>query len=265
MKALKVILVLALLAALNRPVFADPENTLPCVVTINDLTRFADRYDNKLILLAGYCSLGFEQTAVFDTKEHLKFSRTEYGVWLNGLHTGCKIYDKTGKELESNFNFAGLPVIIEGVYNSLHKGHFSLYSGSIFSIKRITVFDDENELLINAAENLTVYVSNQSICLNPVDISVKIDNQTAISDTFDVKGKRVIQHNWIKYKFRIPSGEHTISVTSNIGEAGLERKISFSSLHFLNIEFHYSPDYKGAQKTRRFFQLLEDKKEFRFQ
>ncbi len=241
-----------------------PQDSLPAIVTIEDINRFPERYENKLISIAGYCSLGFEQTAIYDTKEHLKFQRTEYGVWLSLKQTDYRIYNSTGNKLEGTFNFEGLPVIIEGIYNAASKGHFSQYSGSV-CIRRVTLFNDEKELHSRAAENLVVYVSNQSIGLNPVDISVKIDDKTAIADTFDVKGRRVIQHNQIKYKFRVPLGKHTILVKSNIGEAELERIISVTTPHFLNIEFHYSPEYTGDQKNKKFIRMLEDKEEFRFQ
>lgn len=241
------------------------DNVFPLIVTVNELGHFPERFDGKLVSLSGYCSLQFEETAIYDTEEHFKYHRAEDGVWLDFTNRNFRLYNSIGETIERSTGFEGLPVILEGFYSAHKKGHFSLYNGSSYNISKVTIYNDENALRKNAKENLTFYISNQSLFLNPVDITVKINSAVAVSDTFDVKGKRVAQHNWIKYKFRLPAEKYQIAVASILGNTSTEWQIVIENPVFLNIEYQFSPGFIGEYKNKKFFQIIEDIKDFRFQ
>ena len=257
------ITVLLVFMSLSGFTYSPAFNDVSYLVTMTDLIRNPERYDGKAVSFTGYPSFGFERTAIFDTHEHYKYHRTENGIWLN-LSGGYRVFDMTGKQLPDNYNCEGEPVIIEGVYCSTEKGHFSLYNGSLKKL-RITTFENEIQLNTAAKSNLTMYISNQSLNLTPVDIAVFVDSAEAIRDTFDVKGKRVLQHNWIKYNFKIPIGEHQVNVYSKQGMAEIARKIKVDSVLYINIEYHFSNEYTGELKNKKFFHFIESKEEFRFE
>ena len=71
--------------------------------------------------------------------------------------------------------------------------------------------------------SFTLYVSNQSLDRDLVDMHIYIDNQLAVSGDFDVYsghsgegcgGPRIPQHNWYEFKFALSAGTHTIRIES---------------------------------------------------
>jgi hypothetical protein len=69
----------------------------------------------------------------------------------------------------------------------------------------------------------TLYVSNQSFDLSPVDIQVGIDGQTAVTGDFVVEG----QHTWIPFDFELAPGPHQLRVASWAGGAMLDQAFDF--------------------------------------
>lgn len=61
--------------------------------------------------------------------------------------------------------------------------------------------------------NLTLYVSNQSFDIDPVDIQIEIDGKLAVSGDFLVEG----QHSWHQFPFALPPGEHQLRLSSSQG------------------------------------------------
>lgn len=88
--------------------------------------------------------------------------------------------------------------------------------------------------------NFTLYVSNQSIAMPLVDITVRIDGKLAVRDEFHVKGKRILQHNWIKHVFVLKPGKHTLFATTKKGKAVLERKFEVKDKHWAVIDYSYN-------------------------
>lgn len=75
------------------------------------------------------------------------------------------------------------------------------------------------------AGNVTLRVSNQSFEVNPVDITVAIDGETAVRGEFDVEGEQPPQHNWQTFHYRLPDGRYTLVASSVQGRARLEAPI----------------------------------------
>jgi hypothetical protein len=73
----------------------------------------------------------------------------------------------------------------------------------------------------NVAIGFHLFVSNQSFDLDPVDIDLYIDGTHIITGDFEVKG----QHNWLRFDFKVATGEHELRAVSKKG--GAERKASF--------------------------------------
>lgn len=77
----------------------------------------------------------------------------------------------------------------------------------------------------NPDGNLTLRVSNQSFDVNPVDITVTIDDETAVRGEFDVEGEQPAQHNWTTFRFRVADGRHALVASSTRGRARLETAV----------------------------------------
>lgn len=68
-----------------------------------------------------------------------------------------------------------------------------------------------------ADPSFTLLVSNQSFDLDPVDITINLDGQLAITGDFRVEG----QHTWIPFDFGLTPGVHTLEVTTADAPAAL--------------------------------------------
>ena len=107
--------------------------------------------------------------------------------------------------------------------------------------------------------NLTLYVSNQSFAITPVDITILIDGRKAVIGNFDVKGKRIAQHNWIKHVFTLSPGKHKLKVLSKKGEAILEKEFSIKGKHWAVVDYWYYPKSHYSPTPRKFRFNIQDK------
>ena len=114
--------------------------------------------------------------------------------------------------------------------------------------------------------NFVLYVSNQSFDVNPVDITVHIDGKKAIEGDFDVKGKRIAQHNWIMHRFNLAPGRHRLTAKSKKGEASLQKEFEITDKHWAVIDYWYYPTLRGgAGPTPRHFSFSVQDKPIGFQ
>ena len=60
---------------------------------------------------------------------------------------------------------------------------------------------------------LTLYISNQSFDLDPVDIEVHLDGELAVTGDFVVNS----QHTWIEFQFDVPPGDHMLTAETRVG------------------------------------------------
>ncbi len=81
-----------------------------------------------------------------------------------------------------------------------------------------------------------LYVSNQSVALDPVDIKVYIDGILAVNQDFYVRG----QHNWIRFQFQLRGGTHRIRAVSKAGDAQKEGFFTIEKQRWCVIDF-WSP------------------------
>lgn len=70
-----------------------------------------------------------------------------------------------------------------------------------------------------ASPTFTLFVSNQSFDLDPVDIAVNLDNQLAVTGDFQVGS----QHSWFKFEFGLAPGNHNIFVTTADADTALDK------------------------------------------
>jgi hypothetical protein len=110
----------------------------------------------------------------------------------------------------------------------------------------------------NENGNLTLYVSNQSLALTPVDITIHIDGRKAIAGDFDVTGERFPQHNWIKHVFALSPGKHTLTVVSEKGEAALERGFEIEDKHWAVVDYWYYPESHHNPTPKHFTFTIQD-------
>jgi hypothetical protein len=105
--------------------------------------------------------------------------------------------------------------------------------------------------------NLTLYVSNQSFAISPVDITVHIDGKKAVDRKFDVGN----QHIWIGYSFSLSKGEHKLVAVSKKGGARFEGQFEIKDEHWAVVNYWYYPDTTGGAGStpRKFSFNIQDK------
>lgn len=96
--------------------------------------------------------------------------------------------------------------------------------------------------------NLTLYVSNQSYEKPEVGIDVWLDDTKYISSTFAVGD----QHNYVKYQFQVPPGEHRL--TAEASGTQIAEPIIITDKHWAFVGFWYSPDSDDAPRLSMLFQ-----------
>ena len=106
--------------------------------------------------------------------------------------------------------------------------------------------------------NITLLVSNQSIDINPVDIEIRIDNRLAVHANFDSSGVQPSQHNWESFHFQLENGDHTIVISSEKGEARLEKTFEVNSVHTVTIAYWYDASDHRTKSAKFFtFNIVE--------
>jgi len=105
-----------------------------------------------------------------------------------------------------------------------------------------------------AEGDFTLYVSNQSFAIDPVDIDVLLDGALAITGDFEVGS----QHSWHEFRFQLGLGEHDLRAHSQRGQAELSRKVPISGRHWAVINYWYYPPTHYDPTPRQFSFLLSD-------
>lgn len=83
----------------------------------------------------------------------------------------------------------------------------------------------------------TLYVSNQSFALSPVDIEIRVNGEVVVHDYFDVKN----QHNWKQFTLALPPGPYTLNVSSRRGGAELTKDFVVKDKHWAVVDYWYYP------------------------
>ena len=116
----------------------------------------------------------------------------------------------------------------------------------------------EGDRLLRPTEdgNFTLYVSNKSLALNPVDIAVYVDDMKLLDKEFDVKGEnlKTIQHNRKTFKYKLPAGKHTLRAFSTRGDAKIETEFETGDKNWAVLDYWYYP--KGSSSDPMEKQLM---------
>jgi hypothetical protein len=94
--------------------------------------------------------------------------------------------------------------------------------------------------------NFTLYVSNQSLAMSPVDIAVYVDGMKLLDKEFNVSGEnsKIIQHNWKRFKYKLGAGKHTLRAFSTRGDAKIETKFKTGDKNWAVLNYSYRPENK---------------------
>ncbi|MCP4641123.1 MAG: hypothetical protein GY851_11845 [bacterium] len=84
-------------------------------------------------------------------------------------------------------------------------------------------------------------MSNQSFDKPKVDISITIDGNRIIADTFRVKD----QHCWEEYSLNLPAGSHRLKAQVDDGAYELETEFDTEGKHWAVVSFWFKEGKKG--------------------
>ncbi|MHC4712506.1 MAG: hypothetical protein ACYTAN_04440 [Planctomycetota bacterium] len=96
---------------------------------------------------------------------------------------------------------------------------------------------------MDASGGFTLWISNQSFAIDPVDVRVEIDGELVVSDYFHVG----TQHTYVPFTLALPKGKHRIRTWSVEGNAEFSMEFEIED-HDVGVvtywyydESHYSP------------------------
>jgi hypothetical protein len=116
--------------------------------------------------------------------------------------------------------------------------------------------------LLDPSGQFTLYVSNQSFEISPVDIQVSIDGEVVVREYFEVGN----QHSWKTFVLDLSGGTHRIDATSNKGGAELSEAFEVKGNHWAVIDYWYYPKVTGgAGPTPRQFTFMIQDEPIRFE
>ena len=101
----------------------------PIGISIIELIANSEKYHGKFVRVSGYVTLEFEGTAIYLSKDDADKHQNKNGLWL------------TLSNFPEHKDLDGKLCLIEGIFNSKHKGHFGLWSGSIGKITRFDLWE----------------------------------------------------------------------------------------------------------------------------
>jgi hypothetical protein len=97
------------------------------IVKVESLAGNPTTYERRKVTVAGWARVEFEGNAIYPTEESMKRRTAQNAIWLQlGWPVSAPI-----RELD------GAHIIVEGRFNSHHKGHFGMFAGALEDIRRI--------------------------------------------------------------------------------------------------------------------------------
>ena len=104
----------------------------------------------------------------------------------------------------------------------------------------------ETDIQQTSGGNFVLFISNQSFDRPLVDITVEIDGEVAASDLFPVES----QHTWIDHTFQLEKGQHTITISSEAGNAELKEEFTLSApKHYAVVSYWYREEDQPPKFT----------------
>ena len=111
-----------------------------------------------------------------------------------------------------------------------------------------------NSKLIDPNGGFTLFVSNQSFAIDPVDILVEIDGELVVSDYFHVG----TQHSFVPFTLSLSAGTHRVHIWSEKGDA--EMRIQFELVeHDVGVVTYWYYPKSHYNPTRRQFNFRTQK------
>jgi hypothetical protein len=113
----------------------------------------------------------------------------------------------------------------------------------------ISSCSDESISIIPQVENgnFVLFVANQSLDLNPVDIIVHIDEKLAVNREFLCKDGS----NEIEFQFQLENGTHKLYSYSKKGNISKDTSFTLPATPYSTIEFMYYPKYYEDKELRK--------------
>lgn len=99
-------------------------------ISLIHLIQHPDVYDHKHVRVIGFASLEFEGTAIYVSKEAYDHSITKNAIWLDVELT------------ESIMKYHKKYVLVEGVFDKNRFGHLKLYSGTLWHVNRLELWEN---------------------------------------------------------------------------------------------------------------------------
>jgi hypothetical protein len=94
----------------------------------------------------------------------------------------------------------------------------------------------------------TLFISNQSFAVDPVDVHVEIDGEIVVRDYFRVG----TQHTFVPFQMNLTQGKHKIKIWSERGKAELTQEFDLRDQDIGVVEFWYYPDSHYDPTPRSF-------------
>jgi hypothetical protein len=91
--------------------------------------------------------------------------------------------------------------------------------------------------LLDPKGGFTLYISNQSYAIDPVDVRVQIDGALVVSDYFEVG----TQHSFRSFQLSLSKGKHKIRIWSVKGDAELSREFELKDQDIGVVTYWYYP------------------------
>lgn len=114
-----------------------PGDVNPQFVSLVRLIATPEQFNDKEVLVKGFLSVEFENTALYLSKEHYDADLYQNAIWVNFQpRNKLQALDGRGnrigvRELSEKY------VIVKGVFKQNHKGHEGMYSGAIEEVRYV--------------------------------------------------------------------------------------------------------------------------------
>jgi hypothetical protein len=105
-----------------------------------------------------------------------------------------------------------------------------------------------NSRLLDANGAFTLFVSNQSCAIDPVDVRVEIDGELVVSDYFHVG----TQHHFVPCRLSLPQGKHRVRIWSAKGDADLSTEFELKDHDVGVVTYWYYPESHYNPTPRKF-------------
>lgn len=127
---------------------------------------------------------------------------------------------------------------------------FAIFAVAAFMASRSPSTGIATQIPQDRNGNFVVIVSSQSFAIDPVDITVSIDDKVAVSEFFYVGD----QHNNKAFSFNLPEGSHRIGVSSVKGGASAEKDFEMTGKKWATVSYWYYTE-KESNPTPKHFSI----------